>query len=71
MVRRKLAAQWHMPVELAIDVAALALYDIVIMAGVLNPLSTQIILGCTRSSIFSVCNLKSLNLRQPYSLYLA
>lgn len=42
MVHRKLAAQWRMPVELAIDVAVLALYDIVIMAGVLNsPLNTN------------------------------
>ncbi len=34
--RRSLAAKWHMPAELAIDVAALALYDVVVMAGAFN-----------------------------------
>jgi hypothetical protein len=29
---RDLAARWNMPVELALDLAALALYDIVIVA---------------------------------------
>jgi hypothetical protein len=29
---RELAARWNMPVELALDLAALALYDIVIVA---------------------------------------
>ena len=29
---RELAARWNMPVELALDLAALALYDVVIVA---------------------------------------
>ena len=32
--RRALATKWNMPAELAIDVAGLALYDVIIMAGV-------------------------------------
>ena len=35
-LNRSLAAKWNMPAELAIDVAALALYDVVVMAGVFN-----------------------------------
>ena len=31
--RRALAARWNMPAELALDVAGLALYDVIIMAG--------------------------------------
>lgn len=33
-VRRSLAARWNMPTELAVDLAALSLYDIIIYAGV-------------------------------------
>ena len=36
MPGRSLAAKWNMPAELAIDVAALALYDVVVMAGVFH-----------------------------------
>jgi len=31
--RRALAAKWRMPTELAVDLAALSLYDIIIYAG--------------------------------------
>jgi hypothetical protein len=33
-MRRSLAARWNMPTELAVDLAALSLYDIIIYAGV-------------------------------------
>ena len=36
MPRRALAARWKMPAELTLDVAGLALYNIIIMAGARN-----------------------------------
>ena len=33
ILRRQLASSWNMPVELALDLSALALYDIIIYAG--------------------------------------
>ena len=50
---RALATKWNMPAELAIDVAALALYDVIIMAG------TPSCSDCCMASSHSQCSLNS------------
>ena len=50
---RSLAARWNMPTELAVDLAALSLYDIIIYAGGYSPAASAARLTCLATCLHS------------------
>jgi hypothetical protein len=53
LVLRSLAARWNMPTELAVDLAALSLYDIIIYAGEYAPAASAARLTCLATCLHS------------------